>query len=269
MWLLDVFPNVIFTLLISYWSLMICFYVSALRDNRIELVRASWKELTISISDVSLSDEGQYTCSLFTMPVKTTKAFLTVLGKTSRRSVSLSSSSICAFKVNTLITDLGSVSSLPSNDLVFALWWHREWCKWENFTLADGAIRCVTVCFALWSACARICSSHSVHCIFIYNIYLIFIYSFSQYILFTSIFTNNSCFLVVFVLFVFCFSVFVFYTIHIIYKYLYRQLLLLFLLFCVVVSKSGGTTFTLFLYSTLQMIVLFCCEFCFFVCLFF
>ncbi|XP_061072263.1 cell adhesion molecule 2-like isoform X3 [Conger conger] len=52
----------------------------ALRDNRIELVRASWQELTISIGEVSLSDEGQYTCSLFTMPVKTAKAFLTVLG---------------------------------------------------------------------------------------------------------------------------------------------------------------------------------------------
>uniref|UniRef100_A0A7N8YHM8 Cell adhesion molecule 2b n=1 Tax=Mastacembelus armatus TaxID=205130 RepID=A0A7N8YHM8_9TELE len=52
----------------------------ALRDHRIELVRASWQELTIRISDVSLSDEGQYTCSLFTMPVKTTKAYLTVLG---------------------------------------------------------------------------------------------------------------------------------------------------------------------------------------------
>ncbi|XP_066535052.1 cell adhesion molecule 2b isoform X2 [Hoplias malabaricus] len=52
----------------------------ALRDNRIELVRASWKELTISINEVTLSDEGQYTCSLFTMPVKTSKAFLTVLG---------------------------------------------------------------------------------------------------------------------------------------------------------------------------------------------
>ncbi|XP_028840235.1 cell adhesion molecule 2a isoform X1 [Denticeps clupeoides] len=52
----------------------------ALRDNRIELVRASWQELTISISEVTLSDEGQYTCSLFTMPVKTAKAFLTVLG---------------------------------------------------------------------------------------------------------------------------------------------------------------------------------------------
>ncbi|KAM8834627.1 cell adhesion molecule 2-like isoform 1-T1 [Synchiropus picturatus] len=52
----------------------------ALRDNRIELVRASWSELTISISDVALSDEGMYTCSLFTMPVRTAKAYLTVLG---------------------------------------------------------------------------------------------------------------------------------------------------------------------------------------------
>ncbi|XP_062982839.1 cell adhesion molecule 2 isoform X1 [Elgaria multicarinata webbii] len=52
----------------------------ALRDNRIELLRASWHELTIRVTDVSLSDEGQYTCSLFTMPVKTSKAFLTVLG---------------------------------------------------------------------------------------------------------------------------------------------------------------------------------------------
>ncbi|XP_051813646.1 cell adhesion molecule 2b isoform X4 [Acanthochromis polyacanthus] len=56
----------------------------ALRDHRIELVRASSQELTIRISDVSLSDEGQYTCSLFTMPVKTTKAFLTVLGVPAR-----------------------------------------------------------------------------------------------------------------------------------------------------------------------------------------
>ncbi|XP_072441900.1 cell adhesion molecule 2b isoform X2 [Chiloscyllium punctatum] len=52
----------------------------ALRDNRIELVRSSWHELSINISDVTLSDEGQYTCSLFTMPVKTAKAFLIVLG---------------------------------------------------------------------------------------------------------------------------------------------------------------------------------------------
>ncbi|KAM9320846.1 cell adhesion molecule 2 isoform 2-T2 [Gastrophryne carolinensis] len=52
----------------------------ALRDNRIELVRASWHELSISVSEILLSDEGMYTCSLFTMPVKTAKAYVTVLG---------------------------------------------------------------------------------------------------------------------------------------------------------------------------------------------
>ncbi|XP_030216790.1 cell adhesion molecule 2a isoform X2 [Gadus morhua] len=52
----------------------------ALRDNRIELVQATTAELTISLSDVTLADEGMYTCSLFTMPVRTAKAFLTVLG---------------------------------------------------------------------------------------------------------------------------------------------------------------------------------------------
>ncbi|XP_027006027.1 cell adhesion molecule 2a isoform X3 [Tachysurus fulvidraco] len=52
----------------------------ALRDNRIDLIRASWQELTISIREVALGDEGLYTCSLFTMPVKTAKAYLTVLG---------------------------------------------------------------------------------------------------------------------------------------------------------------------------------------------
>ncbi|TNN51155.1 Cell adhesion molecule 2 [Liparis tanakae] len=52
----------------------------ALRDNRIELVHASWSELTISINDVTLTDEGMYTCSLFTMPVRTAKAYMTVLG---------------------------------------------------------------------------------------------------------------------------------------------------------------------------------------------
>lgn len=73
--------------LITFILLMICLptvsvcLCPALRDNRIELVRASWSELTISISDVTLSDEGMYTCSLFTMPVRTAKAYLTVLGK--------------------------------------------------------------------------------------------------------------------------------------------------------------------------------------------
>lgn len=65
----------------------------ALRDNRIELVRATSSELTISISDVTLSDEGMYTCSLFTMPVRTAKAYLTVLGEYKIQSKSKNSTS--------------------------------------------------------------------------------------------------------------------------------------------------------------------------------
>ncbi|XP_044127970.1 cell adhesion molecule 3 isoform X2 [Bufo gargarizans] len=52
----------------------------ALRDNRIQLVKSSKNELSISISNVALSDEGEYTCSIFTMPVRTAKAMVTVLG---------------------------------------------------------------------------------------------------------------------------------------------------------------------------------------------
>lgn len=66
-------------------SYVFCVLPTALRDNRIDLIRASWQELTISIREVSLGDEGLYTCSLFTMPVKTAKAYLTVLGKNYRR----------------------------------------------------------------------------------------------------------------------------------------------------------------------------------------
>ncbi|XP_068109377.1 cell adhesion molecule 3 isoform X2 [Hyperolius riggenbachi] len=52
----------------------------ALRDNRIQLVKSTPFELSISISNVVLSDEGEYTCSIFTMPVRTAKAMVTVLG---------------------------------------------------------------------------------------------------------------------------------------------------------------------------------------------
>ncbi|XP_053561496.1 cell adhesion molecule 3 isoform X2 [Bombina bombina] len=52
----------------------------ALRDSRIQLVSSTANELTISISNVALSDEGEYTCSIFTMPVRIAKAMITVLG---------------------------------------------------------------------------------------------------------------------------------------------------------------------------------------------
>lgn len=53
----------------------------ALRDNRIQLVRSTPHELSISISNVALADEGEYTCSIFTMPVRTAKSLVTVLGE--------------------------------------------------------------------------------------------------------------------------------------------------------------------------------------------
>ncbi|XP_077580233.1 cell adhesion molecule 3 isoform X2 [Stigmatopora nigra] len=52
----------------------------ALRDNRIQLHHSTSTELSIIISEVLLSDEGEYTCSIFTMPVRTAKATVTVLG---------------------------------------------------------------------------------------------------------------------------------------------------------------------------------------------
>ncbi|KAM9322918.1 cell adhesion molecule 3 isoform 2-T2 [Pholidichthys leucotaenia] len=52
----------------------------ALRDNRIQLYHSTSTELSITISDVQLSDEGEYTCSIFTMPVRTARATVTVLG---------------------------------------------------------------------------------------------------------------------------------------------------------------------------------------------
>ncbi|XP_030258808.1 cell adhesion molecule 3 isoform X3 [Sparus aurata] len=52
----------------------------ALRDTRIQLHRSTSTELSITIAEVQLSDEGEYTCSIFTMPVRTARATVTVLG---------------------------------------------------------------------------------------------------------------------------------------------------------------------------------------------
>ncbi|XP_072354407.1 cell adhesion molecule 3-like isoform X1 [Scyliorhinus torazame] len=52
----------------------------ALRDSRIQLVNYTSKELTISISNMTMNDEGIYTCSIFTMPVLTATARVQVLG---------------------------------------------------------------------------------------------------------------------------------------------------------------------------------------------
>uniref|UniRef100_A0A8C4NNQ3 Ig-like domain-containing protein n=1 Tax=Eptatretus burgeri TaxID=7764 RepID=A0A8C4NNQ3_EPTBU len=51
----------------------------ALKDSRIELVNAGRNELTISISNVSLSDEGAYRCSVFAHVVNIVTAYLSVI----------------------------------------------------------------------------------------------------------------------------------------------------------------------------------------------
>lgn len=60
----------------------------ALRDNRIQLHRSTATELSITISEVQLADEGEYTCSIFTMPVRTARASVTVLGVPSKPVIS-------------------------------------------------------------------------------------------------------------------------------------------------------------------------------------
>lgn len=54
---------------------------SALKDSRFQLVNFSDNELRVSLSNVSLSDEGRYVCQLYTDPPQEAYADITVLGK--------------------------------------------------------------------------------------------------------------------------------------------------------------------------------------------
>lgn len=90
----------------------LCLLPSALRDNRIQLHRSTPTELSITISEVQLSDEGEYTCSLFTMPVRTARATVTVLGGSSK--------------------SLDEIKGFVSNRFVKYVWW--ESLQLENDT---------------------------------------------------------------------------------------------------------------------------------------
>lgn len=57
--------------------------LSALKDSRFQLVNFSDNELLVSLSNVSLSDEGRYVCQLYTDPPQEAYADITVLGMTS------------------------------------------------------------------------------------------------------------------------------------------------------------------------------------------
>uniref|UniRef100_A0A672RYT5 Cell adhesion molecule 3-like n=1 Tax=Sinocyclocheilus grahami TaxID=75366 RepID=A0A672RYT5_SINGR len=73
-------PPIIYDTYVVYVLFLSALSFSALRDNRIQLVKSTATELIITISDVQLSDDGEYTCSIFTMPVRTARATVTVLG---------------------------------------------------------------------------------------------------------------------------------------------------------------------------------------------
>ena len=58
---------------------------SALKDARFQLVNFSDNELRVSLSNVSLSDEGRYVCQLYTDPPQEAYADITVLSSYNTR----------------------------------------------------------------------------------------------------------------------------------------------------------------------------------------
>lgn len=56
---------------------------AALKDGRFQLVNFTDNELRVSLSNVSLSDEGRYVCQLYTDPPQEAYADITVLGRAS------------------------------------------------------------------------------------------------------------------------------------------------------------------------------------------
>lgn len=63
---------------------MFFFSLPALKDARFQLVNFSDNELRVSLSNVSLSDEGRYVCQLYTDPPQEAYADITVLSTAAR-----------------------------------------------------------------------------------------------------------------------------------------------------------------------------------------
>lgn len=55
-------------------------FFPALKDSRFQLVNFSDNELRVSLSNVTLLDEGRYVCQLYTDPPQEAYADITVLG---------------------------------------------------------------------------------------------------------------------------------------------------------------------------------------------
>lgn len=66
-------------------SLIVSFCFTALKDSRFQLVNFSNSELRVSLTNVSISDEGRYFCQLYTDPPQEIFMTITVLGKGSLR----------------------------------------------------------------------------------------------------------------------------------------------------------------------------------------
>lgn len=63
---------------------LVCLSPAALKDARFQLVNFSDNELRVSLSNVSLSDEGRYVCQLYTDPPQEAYADITVLSTTAK-----------------------------------------------------------------------------------------------------------------------------------------------------------------------------------------
>lgn len=63
------------------------FSLSALKDSRFQLVNFSDNELRVSLSNVSLSDEGRYVCQLYTDPPQEAYAEITVLSNKAHKNI--------------------------------------------------------------------------------------------------------------------------------------------------------------------------------------
>lgn len=76
---------------------------TALKDSRFQLVNFSDNELRVSLSNVSLSDEGRYVCQLYTDPPQEAYADITVLGRCEGACVNLTRISHPSLHAHTLL----------------------------------------------------------------------------------------------------------------------------------------------------------------------
>lgn len=104
-----------------------CACPTALKDSRFQLVNFSNSELRVSLTNVSISDEGRYFCQLYTDPPQEIYTTITVLGKepcTPRGWAGLSAaleSSGCRTEPRVLVARQGAVLAVAAAALFVQL----------------------------------------------------------------------------------------------------------------------------------------------------